>query len=61
MSDQSPLNTTSAKVKKALIWVSETLQDHPQKHRLTVLHEAQVRFDLTPVECDFLNRHFSND
>lgn len=61
MSDQSPLNTASTKVKKALIWVSETLQDQPHKLRLTVLHEAQIRFDLTPLECDFLNRHFSKD
>ena len=25
-------------------------------HELAVLHEAQLRYDLTPLECEFLER-----
>lgn len=59
MSEQSPLHTKSAQLKKALLWMAETLTQHPQKQRAQVLREAQLRFDLTPTECEFLDKHFS--
>lgn len=60
MSNQSARavpGAVSANLKKALIWTAETLQDHPEKNRLAVLQEAQLRFDLTPLECEFLSRN----
>ena len=57
MSDESPLRCQSANLKKALHWVSDTLRDHPDKERLEVLREAELRFDLTPLECEFLNKN----
>jgi hypothetical protein len=60
MSDQTPVSSKSANLKKALVWMAETLQNHPEKKRYTVLQEAELRFDLTPLECDFLDKHFSN-
>jgi len=59
MCDQSPLQTRSANLKKALTWMSETLQNQPEKKRAAVLQEAELRFDLTPLECAFLDKHFS--
>jgi hypothetical protein len=59
MSEQSPLLTPSAKLKKAILWMSDALHDHPEKRRLAVIQEAELRFDLTPAECDFLDKHFS--
>ena len=59
MSDQSPLRSQSANLKKALQWTAETLQQHPEKKRASVLREAEIRFDLNPLECEFLNKHFS--
>ena len=56
MSDRSPLSCQSENLRKALLWVADTLRDHPEKQRLTVLHEAQLRYDLTPLECEFLER-----
>lgn len=61
MSDQSPLTSQSQNVKKALIWLSETLQEHPEKTRSTVLEEATIRFDLSPAECAFVNKNFSGE
>jgi hypothetical protein len=59
MSEQSPVHNKSAKLKKALTWMAETLRDQPEKKRLAILQEAELRFDLTPMECDFLDKHFS--
>ncbi|MCL2458686.1 MAG: hypothetical protein FWF31_07535 [Desulfobulbus sp.] len=59
MSAQSPVQTKSAKLKKALTWMGETLRDYPEKKRQAVVQEAVFRFDLTPAECAFLNQHFS--
>ena len=58
MSDQSPLRTQSDNLKKALQWMAETLEHHPEKKRATALCEAQIRFDLNPLECAFLDKHF---
>ncbi|MBM9537143.1 hypothetical protein [Desulfobulbus alkaliphilus] len=61
MSGQSPLISTSANLKKALTWMAETLAEHPGKKRINILREAELRFDLTPLECEFLDTHFSNE
>ena len=49
------------KMRKVLCWVSETLEAHPEKKRLDVFKEAEIRFDLTPRECEFLDSHFANE
>ncbi len=58
MCPSTPLQTPSANLKKAICWLSETLQEHPEKKRDIVLGEAELRFDLTPAECEFLNSNF---
>ncbi|RJX27035.1 MAG: hypothetical protein C4531_14665 [Desulfurivibrio sp.] len=47
------------KMKKVLSWVSEILEEHPEKKRTDVFREAQIRFDLSPLECEFLDCHFA--
>lgn len=54
----SPLQSPGDKMKKVLCWVTETLKDHPEKKRDAVFKDAQIRFDLSPMECEFLNKHF---
>ncbi len=49
------------KMRKVLCWVSETLEAHPEKKRIDVFKEAEVRFDLTPRECEFLDSHFASE
>ena len=46
------------KIKKALKWVSETIQTYPEKKREAVMKEAEIRFDLSPAECEFLDNNF---
>ena len=47
------------KMKKVLQWVSDVLAEKPGKNRTDVFREAQVRFDLSPAECEFLDAHFA--
>ncbi|MCK9295802.1 MAG: hypothetical protein M0P70_12040 [Desulfobulbaceae bacterium] len=49
------------KMKKVLSWVGEILTEHPEKKRSEVFREAQVRFDLSPLECEFLDSHFTKE
>jgi hypothetical protein len=58
MSASTDLLTTSTNLQKAVAWIGETMQQHPDKQRAKVLAEAELRFDLTPAECEFLRRHF---
>ncbi|MGD9950536.1 MAG: hypothetical protein AB7U29_18955 [Desulfobulbus sp.] len=59
MSEHSSLTSQSAKLKNAIIWMAEILQEQPQKTRHLIVQEAELRFDLTPLECDFLDKHFT--
>lgn len=59
MDGDGRLPTGRDKVKKALRWMSEELLNHPQKKRDAVLREAEIRFDLSPAECEFLTKNFS--
>ena len=59
MGDDSRPPIGSDKVKKALLWMSEELHNNPQKKRETVIREAEIRFDLSPAECEFLTNNFS--
>lgn len=46
------------KIKKAVRWLSEMVQNHPDKKREEILKEAEIRFDLSPAECNFLDNNF---
>ena len=48
------------KMKKAIRWISDTLLEHPEKRRTQIIREAELRFDLTPVECEFLDKNFDD-
>jgi hypothetical protein len=53
-----PTQRPGDKLKKALKTFSELLEKHPEKSRRDLLHEVETRFDLSPKECEFLNKHF---
>ena len=46
-------------VKAAIKWIDEQVRNRPGADRVTVLDEAARLFDLSPLEEDFLLRHFS--
>ncbi|HEY6003935.1 MAG TPA: hypothetical protein VIV57_13745 [Anaeromyxobacter sp.] len=41
-------------LRRALRWLDDRVRDDPQADRSKLVSEASVRFDLSPVEEDFL-------
>ena len=54
----APTQKPGDKLKKAIKTFSELLEKHPEKSRLVLLQEVEIKFDLSPKECEFLNSHF---
>ena len=48
-----------APIKQAVKWIEEQLQEDPKADRLKLVDEASRRFDLTPLNSDFLLRHLA--
>ncbi len=48
----------STNLQKAVQWIGAIMQAHPEKQRNRVISEAQLRFDLAPTDCEFLNHNF---
>lgn len=49
------------KMKKTLCWISDMLKEHPEKNRQQIISDAEIRFDLSPKECDFIDRKLRNN
>ena len=60
MGDTNSIQGLSANFKKAVCWISETIKSHPEKSRVHIITEAELRFDLTPREGEFLHTNFTN-
>jgi hypothetical protein len=48
-----------APIKQAVTWIDELLRDDPGADRLRLVDEAARRFDLSPLDTDFLMRHLA--
>jgi hypothetical protein len=46
-------------LRRALRWLDERVRDEPKADRGKLVNEASVRFDLTPMEADFLLQNWS--
>jgi hypothetical protein len=46
-------------LKKAIEWIAHRRRDEPTACLAALLDEACRRFDLTPIQAEFLLRHFS--
>jgi hypothetical protein len=44
-------------IKQAVRWIDERLQAEPSADRLRLVDEAARRFDLSPLDAEFLFRH----
>ena len=42
-------------VRKAVKWISEMRKDNPQTPITALVQEASLKFDLTPLEADYLS------
>ncbi|QGY41221.1 hypothetical protein GM415_14160 [Pseudodesulfovibrio cashew] len=44
--------------RKAIAWISEQLEEAPDRQMPKLLEEAAVRFNLCPKDCEFLSRFY---
>jgi hypothetical protein len=48
-----------APIKQAVDWIDDQLRDKPGADRMALLDEAARRFDLSPLDAEFLLRHLA--
>ena len=48
-----------APIKQAVKWIEDQLQDNPDADRVKLIDEASRRFDLSPLDADFLLRQLA--
>ena len=48
-----------APIKQAISWIDDQLREKPGADRAKLVDEASRRFDLTPLDEDFLFRHLA--
>ncbi len=46
-------------LKKAIEWISQSRQDDPKASLPALVDEACRKFDLSPIQAEFLYRHFT--
>ena len=51
-----PTQLPGERVKKALVAYCEMKEKYPEQDQRSLLHQVEIKFDLTPRECEFLNR-----
>jgi hypothetical protein len=49
-----------APIKQAVRWLDDQLRDRPGVDRLRLVDEAARRFDLSPLDAEFLLRHLAS-
>jgi len=55
MASTQDLQPSGEKMRKTVRWICETLRLYPEKSRQQVIKEAQIRFDLSPLEAAFID------
>ena len=53
------MSAGEAPIKQAVKWIDEQLADDPTADRMRLIDEAGRRFDLTPLDSEFLLRHLA--
>jgi hypothetical protein len=46
-------------IKQAIAWLDDQLHDNPKADRVKLVEQASQRFDLSPLDEDFLVRHLA--
>ena len=61
MSNHSPTELAGEKLRKAVAEFSELTLSHPDKKRQEILEMVNRKYDLSPLEADFLLRQLTGD
>lgn len=49
------------KIKNAIKWISEMKEQHPDKSMMMITDEANIKFDLNPMESEFIIKFFKEE
>ncbi len=49
------------KLKKVLVWVSQEREADPSLSLKETFRKAELTFDLSPKECEFIERNFTEN
>ena len=53
------MSAGEAPIKQAVKWLDDQLLDNPKADRMKLIDEASRRFDLSPLDAEFLVRHLA--
>jgi hypothetical protein len=56
-----PIQPEGENLRKAVKWISETLKYEKGKNRAEVIQEACLKFDLTPMDSEYLANFLKNE
>lgn len=59
MSEVEKLKPAGERMRRVIMWISETVKENPRRSRKNILREAEIKFDLSPLECEFLDSRLS--
>lgn len=58
---KTTIHPPGEKIQKAIREFSELLEEKPGISRWKLLEQVVKKFDLSPKDCDFLERHFKKE
>jgi hypothetical protein len=53
------MSAGEAPLKQAVKWMEDRLSEEPKADRMKLVDDASRRFDLSPLDADFLYRHLA--
>jgi hypothetical protein len=53
------MSAGEAAIKQAVKWIDDQVHENPKSDRMRLIDEASRRFDLSPLDTDFLSRHLA--
>jgi hypothetical protein len=54
----SAVTHTGEDIRKAVKWISDNLETNPEQARMKLIEEAVFKFDLSPLDTEFLINFF---
>ena len=56
----SAVMPTGEDIRRAVKWISDNLETNPEQTRTKLIEQAVFKFDLSPLDTEFLMHFFSN-
>ncbi len=61
MGPTKDLQPSGENLRKAVRWICDSVLANPEKKRADIIKEAEIKFDLSPKECAFLDEKISKE